>query len=84
MLPPEHRGFVDKRTWYKVKWIKNPPSEKLEGKIDLVREEDFAEIKRFVEILESVRTEKCAAGICLGYGKTSEKEIDMWIRENAE
>jgi len=84
MLPPEHKGFADKRTWYKVKWIKNLPHGKLEGKTDLVREEDFDGIKDFVVVLESVRTAKCVAGIRLGYGKTAEKKIDEWITKNAE
>ena len=83
MLPAEHFGTVEKRRWYKVRWTRNPAGLKdVAGRIDLVREEDFPEIKDYVEILKEVRAEKCVAGIRLGYGKTDEKEIDKWIVEN--
>ncbi|MBI2076472.1 MAG: hypothetical protein HYT72_04460 [Candidatus Aenigmarchaeota archaeon] len=81
MIPAEHFRNV-KRTWYKVKWVKSPPGQSLEGRIDIVREEDLPEIKEFVKILDEVRAEKCAAGIRLGYGKTTEEEIDRWMDKN--
>lgn len=84
MLPPEHFGTVEKRRWFKVRWLRNPPDLSVEGKTDLVREEDLPDVKEFVEIIKEVKTEKCVAGIRLGYGKTSESEIERWIKENAK
>jgi len=84
MLPPEHFGTAEKRKWYKVRWVRSPPGMDVEGKIDLVREEDLPEMKEFVEILREIKAEKCVAGIRLGFGKTDENEIDKWIAENAK
>ena len=83
-LPAEHFGAVEKRAWYKVKWMKNLPGQSVEGRIDLVREEDLPAIKAFVEIIQEIKAEKCVAGIRLDYGKTSEEEIDGWIGKNAK
>jgi len=83
MLPAEHFGTVEKRRWYKVRWTRNPAGLKdVAGKIDLVREEDFSEIKDYVEVLQELEVAKCTAGIRLGYGKTSGSEIEKWIDEN--
>ena len=84
-LPAEHFGTTEKRRWYKVRWSRNPPGLKdVEGKIDLVREEDFFKIKDYVEVLHEFKVAKCTAGIRLAYGKTSESEIEKWIAENAK
>ena len=86
-LPAEHKGFAEKRVWYKIKWIKNPKPEKpewkhVEGKIDLMPEEDLEKFKGFIEILQTFKSPKCNPGIRLSYGHTSEKEIEEWIKNN--
>jgi hypothetical protein len=88
MLPPEHFVSMKLRRWYKVRWLRNPHPEdtawsEIEGKTDLVREEDFASIKGFVKVVDEFLIQGCISGIRLGYGKTSEEEIERWINENA-
>lgn len=82
-LPAEHFGTVEKRKWYKVRWVKDPSGLSAKGKTDLVREEDFSEVKEYVEVVQEITAAKCTAGIRLGYGRTSEAEIEKWIKENA-
>jgi len=86
MFPVKHKGFTEKRKWYKVRWIKQPPGEArhLTGKTDLLMDIQYEEYKDYVEVLREVRVPKCSAGLPLGFGKHSEAVIDKWIEENAE
>ncbi|MBI2138685.1 hypothetical protein HYU13_03795 [Candidatus Woesearchaeota archaeon] len=82
MAIPEHMGFVQKRTWHKIKWLKNPAKMRVEGKFDIFDDEDLAKYKDFVEVIETFRTDMCATGVGYDFGKTDEGKIDAWIREN--
>ena len=78
MSIPEHMGFVQKRTWHKIKWIKGEN----EGKIDLFDDEDLVKYRDFVKVLETFKTDMCTTGVAFGFGRTSEDQIDKWIKEN--
>lgn len=87
MLPAEHKGNTEFRKWYKVKWLSNPyPGDAkwngIEGKADLVMDEDFVRFKDHVEILESARVKKCTTGLAIGFGKLAEGKIDEWMKAN--
>lgn len=87
MMPSEHRGFVEKRVWYKVKWARNPYNEKedwknIEGKFDLMTEEDLEKFKDFITIIRSAAVPKCETGLSLRFGATSEEDIDNWIKKH--
>lgn len=86
MFPAEHKGFVEKRKWYKVRWIKQPPGEAnhLIGKTDLLMDIQYEEYKDYVEVLSEMHVPKCNAGLPLGFGKHSEAAIDKWIEENTK
>ena len=73
-----HDGFVQKRTWYKVKWV----SGKHAGKADLFTDEDLQEHRNSVEIVETFKTDKCTTGVSYGFGCTPEEKIDQWITNN--
>ena len=73
-----HEGFVQKRTWHKIKWIKG----KHAGKIDLFTEEDLQDHKDSVEIIETFKTDKCATGVSYDFGSTPQAKIDEWIKNN--
>ena len=77
-MQAKHAGFVNKRTWHKVRWIKG----RHEGKFDLFTDEDLAENKDSVEVVETVRADMCASGISYAFGMTPEEKIDEWIRQN--
>lgn len=77
-----HDGFVQKREWHKIKWLKNPPNMQVEGKLDIFDGEDLAKYRDFVEVMETFRTDMCATGLAFGFGKSSLEEIDAWIKEN--
>lgn len=78
MAIPEHMGFVQKRTWHKIKWTNGQHA----GKFDIFDDDDMKKHKGEVEIVETFRTDMCAAGVSYAFGKTSEETIDTWIREN--
>ncbi len=79
---PEHMGFVQKRTWHKIKWLTNPPKMQVEGKFDIFDDDDLAKYGGFVEVVEAFKTDMCAAGVSMEFGKTPLEKIDEWIREN--
>ncbi len=86
MMPAEHKPQA-RRAWYKVKWIKNPDPHKkewtgIEGKMDLIMQEDYAEFKPFVEVLGTLSAPMCTTGPGLRFGKTSEDSINEWIKKN--
>lgn len=80
-FPAEHFGALRKRTWYKVRWLRNPPGLRLAGTFDLLLPELCRKYKEFVEILDTVQTEECAVGLPIGFGKP-EAEVDAWIQKN--
>jgi len=87
MLPPEHKSFIEKRTWYKVRWVANPhPNDAkwkdITGKTDLMMDEDLKNYKDFIKILDSVKTEKCETGLSIKFGITNESDIDKWIKRH--
>lgn len=87
MLPPEHMGHTKTRGWYKVRWTKNPYPERdewkgVEGKTDLVMDEDLERYKDFIEIIEAVRADTCVTGLSLRFGAVTEQQVDDWIRMN--
>ena len=87
MLPAEHKGHIETRKWYKVRWKDNPHPELpawsgIAGKTDLMMDEDFERYKNFVEVLETVRVETCVTGLALSFGRLTEDKIDEWIAEN--
>ena len=87
MLPAEHTGRTQTRNWYKVRWLKNPhPSERkwdgIEGRTDLMIDEDIERYKGFVDIIETVRADTCATGLSLAFGKLTERQVDDWIKRN--
>ena len=73
-----HEGFVQKRTWHKIRWI----SGKHMGCFDIFDEQDLEKNKSDVEVIETFRTDLCAAGVSMEFGRTREENIDSWIREN--
>lgn len=73
-----HDGFVQKRTWHKIRWISGPYT----GSFDIFDDDDLAKNKGSVEIIETFRTDMCAAGVSMNFGRTGEDKIDAWIREN--
>lgn len=75
---PEHTGFMQKRTWHKIKWIKG----KHEGRFDIFDDEDLEKYKNGVEVIETFKTDLCTTGVSMEFGKTSKEKIDEWIREN--
>lgn len=77
-MQARHKGFVEKRTWHKVKWTKG----QYEGKFDIFDDEDLKKNKDSVEVIETFQTEKCATGVPFGFGRTSKDQIDKWIKEN--
>ena len=87
MLPPEHKGHIETRMWYKIIWKDNPHPELSQwngtaGKIDLMMDEDLARYKDFVDVLESVRTDTCVTGLSLRFGQLTEAQVDDWIKKN--
>lgn len=86
-MPAEHRGFVEKRAWHKIRWVKNPyPGrsewEYIEGKFDLMTDEDLENFRNFVEVIKTIGVPKCETGLSLRFGATSEDEIDAWIKNH--
>ena len=77
-MQAKHKGFVEKRTWYKIKWTKG----KHEGKFDIFDDEDLKKNKDSVKIIKTFHTEKCATGVSFDFGSTPEEQIDKWIKEN--
>ena len=87
MLPAEHKGFIEKRLWHKVRWVDNPHPgdakwDNIAGKTDLMMDEDLKNYKDSVEILDSVKTEKCETGLAIRFGVTNESGIDNWIKRH--
>lgn len=87
MLPAEHKGHIETRMWYKVRWKDNPHPEidswnGIIGKTDLMMDEDLERFRNFVDIIEPVRTETCVTGLALRFGQLTEDRIDDWIRKN--
>lgn len=78
MSIPEHMGFVQKKTWHKIKWVKGEH----EGMFDIFDDEDLTKYKDSIEVVETFETDLCAAGVAMEFGKTSEDKIDAWVREN--
>ena len=77
-MQAKHAGFVNKRTWHKVRWIKGQHN----GRFDLFTDEDLAENKGSVEIIETISVDMCASGVSYAFGMTDEEKIDGWIKEN--
>ncbi len=77
-MQARHKGFVEKRTWHKIKWIKG----RHEGRFDIFDDEDLKKNKDSVEIIETFQTEKCATGVSYDFGRTSEDQINEWVKEN--
>ncbi len=77
-----HNGFVQKRTWHKIKWLRNLPNKNYAGKFDLFTDEDLERYKEFVEVIETFKTDKCATGVSYDFGMTSKEKINEWIRSN--
>ncbi|MBS3050784.1 MAG: hypothetical protein J4400_01410 [Candidatus Aenigmarchaeota archaeon] len=73
-----HEGSVQKRTWHKIKWTKGAHA----GRYDIFDDEDLAKNKNDVEIIETFKTDMCAAGVSMEFGRTPEDKIDKWIKEN--
>jgi hypothetical protein len=87
MLPAEHKGHVETRKWYKIRWKNNPHPElsqwsRIEGKIDLIIDEDLERYRDFVDVIEAVRAETCATGLSLSFGRVTEEQVDGWIVKN--
>ena len=82
-FPSQHLGSVKKRTWFKVRWMRNPPGLTVEGGYDLLMEADVQKYGDFVEIVKEIKTAECTRGLRIGFGK-KEKEVDEWIEKNAE
>lgn len=80
-FPAEHFGALKKRVWYKVRWARSPPGERVEGKFDLLMADACERYKGFLEVLERIEVEECEAGLPVGFGK-SESKVDEWIRKN--
>ena len=73
-----HDGFVQKRTWHRVRWI----SGKHIGKFDVFTDEDLEENKAFVDVIETFKTDMCTSGPSYAFGITSEEKILEWIKGN--
>jgi len=87
MLPPEHKGFIEKRVWHKVKWAKNPYPDRtqwvgIEGKFDLMADEDLERFRDFVEIIKTIEVPKCETALGLRFGVTKEEDINNWIEKH--
>lgn len=80
-FPAEHFGAVKKRTWYKVKWIADPPGYQVTGKYDVLMESQVEQHKDRVEVQDRVETDTCAMGLPVGFGK-SEQDVDDWIAKH--
>lgn len=80
-FPAEHSGATQKRKWFKVRWNEKADP-KLIGKTDLLAEEAYKKQKTYVDVLDTIETEKCAGGTPLGFGHWDEEKIERWIREN--
>jgi len=78
MSIPEHDGFVQKRTWHKIRWTAGIHK----GKYDIFDDEDLEKNRNDVDVMETFRTDMCAAGVSMDFGKTPEDKIDGWIKEN--
>ena len=77
-MQARHKGYVEKRTWHKIKWTKGQH----EGKFDIFDDEDLAKHKNDVQIVETFQADKCATGVSFDFGGTPEEKIDKWIKEN--
>jgi len=77
-MQAKHAGFVNKRVWHKVRWTKGPHL----GRFDLFTDEDLAEHKDSVEVIETVKADMCASGVSYAFGMTPEEKIDEWILQN--
>ncbi len=73
-----HDGFVQKRTWHKIKWLKGQHK----GKFDLFDDDDLQKHRDSVQIIETFKTDMCSAGVSMDFGRTPEEKIDKWIKEN--
>ena len=76
-MQARHKGVTDRRTWHKIRWTGG----RYAGRFDLFTDEDLKGNKD-AEIVETFQTEMCAAGVAFGFGRSSEEQIDKWIREN--
>lgn len=73
-----HEGFVQKRTWHKIKWISGIHK----GKFDLFDGDDLEKYRDSVQIIETFKTDMCSAGVSMDFGRIPEEKIDRWIKEN--
>ena len=73
-----HEGYVQKRTWHKIRWT----SGKHTGGYDIFDDEDLAKNRDSVEVVETFKTDMCSAGVSMDFGRTNEEKIDKWIKEN--
>ncbi len=75
---------IELRSWYKVRWKRDPPGySAIAGKVDLVMGSEMGKYREYADILAEIKTQTCAAGVALGFGKASEEKIEQWVRENA-
>jgi len=82
-FPAEHFGAMEKRKWYKIRWISSPEGETgLAWKKDLLPEETIDNYRKHAEVIEEIMTKKCISGLSIDFGKLSENEIDDWIAKN--
>ena len=81
-MQAKHAGFVEKRIWHKIRWVKNPPGKNFEGRSDIFDDEDLKKYKEFASVIETFKTDKCATGVSMDFGRTNEENIDEWIRNN--
>ena len=77
-MQAKHKGYVEKRTWHKIRWTKGEHN----GKADIFDDDDLKKHRDSVQLIETFKTEMCATGVSFDFGKTSEENIDKWIREN--
>ena len=75
---------IELRKWYKVRWKRDPPGHPgLAGKVDLIMDKQFEQYRDYLDPLAEIKTQTCAAGVALAFGRASEEKIEQWVRENA-
>ncbi len=77
-MKARHKGFFESRTWHKILWktVAN------KGKFDLFTDEDLEKYGNEVNVIATFRTEKCSTGVPFSFGKSTEEQIDDWIKKN--
>ncbi|MBI4181936.1 MAG: hypothetical protein HY520_03140 [Candidatus Aenigmarchaeota archaeon] len=80
-FPAEHFGALKKRTWYKVRWLRDPPGPPLRERFDLLPREAWERYRSSLEVQDRAEVASCEAGLPLGFGKP-EHEVDAWLRKH--